>query len=39
MSFYGQLNGTQTALAASGVGGTGAFLQVVLRGFYARGVQ
>jgi hypothetical protein len=39
MSFYGQLNGTTTALTASGSGGTGAFLQVVLRGFYARGVQ
>ena len=39
MSFYGQLNGTATALTASGSGGTGAFLQIVLRGFYARGVQ
>lgn len=40
MSFFGQLNGTATALTAGGgSGGTGAFLQVVLRGFYARGVQ
>lgn len=40
MAFYGQLNGTATALTAGGgSGGTGAFLQVVLRGFYARGVQ
>jgi hypothetical protein len=40
MAFYGQLNGTATALTAGGgAGGTGAFLQVVLRGFYARGVQ
>lgn len=40
MSFYGQLNGTTTSLTAGGGGGgTGAFLQVVLRGFYARGVQ
>jgi hypothetical protein len=39
MSFYGQLNGTQTALTITGSGGTGAFLQIVLRGFYARGVQ
>jgi hypothetical protein len=39
MSFYGQLNGTTTALTASGSGGTGAFLQCTMRGFYARGVQ
>ena len=39
MSFYGQLNGTATALTASGSSGVGAFLQVCLRGFYARGVQ
>ena len=40
MSFYGQLNGNNTALTAGGgAGGTGAFLQIVLRGFYARGVQ
>jgi hypothetical protein len=39
MSFSGYLDGTTTALAASGGGGTGAFLQIVLRGFYARGVQ
>ena len=39
MSFYGQLNGTQTALTGTASGGVGAFLQVVLRGFYARGVQ
>ena len=39
MSFYGQLNGTATALTVGGSGGAGAFLQVVLRGFYARGVQ
>lgn len=39
MSFYGQLNGTATALTATGGGGVGAFLQICLRGFYARGVQ
>lgn len=39
MSFSGFLDGTSTALAASGSGGTGAFLQTTLRGFYARGVQ
>lgn len=39
MSFSGFLDGTSTALTASGSGGTGAFLQTTLRGFYARGVQ
>jgi hypothetical protein len=39
MNFQGQLDGTATALTATGGGGTGAFLQLVLRGFYARGVQ
>ena len=39
MSFSGQLNGTATSLTVSGSGGTGAFFQIVLRGFYARGVQ
>lgn len=39
MAFNGQLDGTATALTAGGGGGTGAFLQIVLRGFYARGVQ
>ena len=39
MSFSAYLDGTSTALTASGSGGTGAFLQLCLRGFYARGVQ
>ena len=39
MRFNGQLDGTATALTGGGGGGTGAFLQVCLRGFYARGVQ
>ena len=38
-SFYGQLNGVATALTASGSGGTGATLIMLLDGLHARGVQ
>lgn len=40
MSFYGQLNGTAgQTLTATGSGGTGAYMVVLLDGLYARGVQ
>lgn len=40
MTFYCQLVGTSSiTLAAGGAGGTGLRLQVLLDGFYARGVQ
>jgi hypothetical protein len=38
-SFFGQLVGTQTALTATGSGGTGATLIMLLDGLHARGVQ
>jgi hypothetical protein len=38
-SFYGQLVGTATVLAASGAGGTGLNLKMILDGLHARGVQ
>ena len=38
-SFYGQLTGTAVALTASGSGGTGAGLMMLLDGLHARGVQ
>lgn len=37
--FYGQLNGGAFTLAATGGGGTGITLQLLLDGFYARGIQ
>lgn len=37
--FFGQLNGNSQTLAAANVGGTGATFQLVLDGFYARGIQ
>lgn len=37
--FYGQLNGTPQTLTASGSGGTGLTIQLLLDGFYARGIQ
>lgn len=37
--FFGQFNGTPQTLTASGSGGTGMTAQVVLDGFYARGIQ
>lgn len=39
MTFYAQLQGTAFTLAVSGAGGTGLTLQLLLDGFYARGVQ
>ena len=39
MTFYGQFEGTQQTLLASGAGGTGLTFQMVLDGLYARGVQ
>lgn len=39
MTFYAQLTGTSYTLTASGSGGTGLTLQLLLDGFYARGVQ
>jgi len=39
MTFYAQLTGGTYTLTASGSGGTGLTLQLVLDGFYARGVQ
>lgn len=39
MTFYAQLTGGTYTLTASGGGGTGLTLQLVLDGFYARGVQ
>ena len=39
MTFYAQLNGTAVNLTAAGAGGTGMTLQLLLDGFYARGVQ
>lgn len=39
MNFYGNLIGNSVTLLATGVGGTGATLQVLLDGLYARGVQ
>jgi hypothetical protein len=39
MTFWAQLVGTSTTLTASGSGGTGLTLTVLLDGFYARGVQ
>jgi hypothetical protein len=39
MQFFGQLNGTTQTLTAAVSGGTGATLQLVLSGLYARGVQ
>lgn len=38
-TFWAQLTGTNFTLAASGAGGTGLTLQLLLDGFYARGVQ
>lgn len=38
-SFYGILDGVQTALTASGSGGTGLKAMMLLDGFHARGVQ
>jgi len=38
-SFYGQLTGTAVVLTASGSGGTGAGLMMLLDGLHARGVQ
>lgn len=38
-SFFGQLNGTAVALTASGSGGTGMGLMMLLDGLHARGVQ
>jgi fluoride ion exporter CrcB/FEX len=38
-SFYGNLNGVPVVLTASGSGGTGATLQMLLDGLHARGVQ
>lgn len=38
-SFYGQLNGSPVVLTASGSGGTGATLMMLLDGLHARGVQ
>ncbi len=38
-SFYGQLTGTAVVLTASGSGGTGAGLMMLLEGLHARGVQ
>jgi hypothetical protein len=39
MTFYAQLTGTAATLTAGASGGTGATLQLLLDGFYARGVQ
>jgi len=39
MTFYAQLTGGTYTLTASASGGTGLTLQLVLDGFYARGVQ
>lgn len=39
MTFYAQLQGTALTMTASGGGGTGVTLQLLLDGFYARGVQ
>lgn len=39
MTFYGQFEGNAYTLTASGSGGTGATIQVLLDGLYARGVQ
>lgn len=39
MTFYAQLQGTAASLTASGSGGTGLELQLLLDGLYARGVQ
>jgi hypothetical protein len=36
--FYGQLNGGAYTLTAAGSGGTGITLQLVLDGFWARGI-
>lgn len=38
-TFFAQLQGTGITLAAGGAGGTGATFQLLLDGFYARGVQ
>jgi hypothetical protein len=38
-SFYGLLSGTSTVLTATGSGGTGAVLYMLLDGLHARGVQ
>ena len=37
--FYGQLNGASFTLTATGSGGTGLTLQLLLDGFWARGIQ
>lgn len=39
MTFFARLVGTPVGLAAAAAGGTGLTLQLVLDGFYARGVQ
>lgn len=39
MNFSGNLEGNSTTLAAGAAGGTGAVLQYLLDGLYARGVQ
>jgi hypothetical protein len=38
-SFYGQLDGAQITLTASGSGGTGLTAMMLLDGYHARGVQ
>ena len=39
MTFFAQLQGTSVNLTAGAAGGTGLTLQLLLDGFYARGVQ
>jgi len=39
MTFWAQLNGAGFNAAAANVGGTGIYIQLVLEGLYARGVQ
>lgn len=39
MTFFAQLDGTEYTLTAAGSGGTGITMQLLLDGFYARGIQ
>jgi len=39
MTFFANLDGTEYTLTAAASGGTGITMQLLLDGFYARGIQ